>query len=94
MNRTKRPNFWIRTVVIFIIVALTIAIVVLTYSTNKLLKEKEEMENKLYEEELKLDELENKFNSELDDKYIEELAREHGYNKQNEVIFYNNLPEY
>lgn len=93
MNRTKRPNFWIRTVVIFVIVALTIAIVVLTYSTNKLLKEKQEMENKLYEEQLKLDELENKFNSEVDDKYIEELAREHGYNKQNEVIFYNNLPE-
>ncbi len=93
MNRTKRPNFWIRTVVIFVIVALTIAIVVLTYSTNKLLKEKQEMENKLYEEQLKLDELESKFNSEVNDKYIEELAREHGYNKQNEVIFYNNLPE-
>ena len=93
MNRTNRPNFWIRTVVIFIIVALTVAIVVLTYSTNKLLQEKEEIENKLYEEQLKLDELENKFNSEVDDKYIEDIAREHGYNKQNEVIFYNNLPE-
>lgn len=93
MNRTNRPNFWIRTVVIFIIVALTVAIVVLTYSTNKLLREKEEIENKLYEEQLKLDELENKFNSEVDDKYIEDIAREHGYNKQNEVIFYNNLPE-
>ncbi len=94
MSSTRRkPNFWLRALIIFIIVAFIIITVALTSGTNELLKDKKLKEEKLYEEELKLDELESKYNSEIDDEYIEEVARENGYNKQDEVIFYNNLPE-
>ncbi len=92
-NTVKKPNFWIRAIVIFIIAAFVITVVVLTYATNNLKKEMNEAAEKLYEEKLKLSELEEKYNSEIDDEYIEQVAREHGYNKQDEVIFYNNLPE-
>ncbi len=93
MSNIKKPNFWLRAMVIFLIAAFIVTIVVLTYATNSLRKEMEEEAEKLYEEQIKLSELEEKFNSEIDDEYIEDVAREHGYNKQDEVIFYNNLPE-
>ncbi len=92
-NAGRKPNFWLRALIIFLIVAFIIATIALTYATNNLLQKKQEIEEKLSEEELKLDELENKYNSEQNDEYIEDVARDHGYNKQDEVIFYNNLPE-
>lgn len=92
-NTVKKPNFLLRAIVIFIIAAFVVTVVILTYATNNLRKELDDASEKLYEEKLKLSELEEKFNSEIDDEYIEKVAREHGYNKQDEVIFYNNLPE-
>lgn len=92
-NTVKKPRFLLRAIVIFIIAAFVVTVVVFTYKTNSLKKELDRANEKLYEEKLKLSELEEKFNSEIDDEYIEKVAREHGYNKQDEVIFYNNLPE-
>lgn len=92
-NTVKKPRFLLRAIVIFIIAAFVVTVVVFTYKTNSLKKELDEAKEELYEEKLKESELREKFNSEIDDEYIEKVAREHGYNKQDEVIFYNNLPE-
>ena len=89
----KKRSFLLRALVIFIIVALIAVIVMMTYATNKNLREKERLEKIKENEQMRVDELENTFNSEIDDEYIEDRAREKGYSKQDEVVFYNNIPE-
>ena len=94
MNRSaKKPHFLKRAVIIFIIAACIITIIYLTSQTNVLNKEREELEKKLSEVELELEEAENRYNSEIDDEYIEKVAREKGYYKPEEKIYYTTLPE-
>ena len=61
--------------------------------TNQLLKGEDELEEKLLEERLKTEELQKKYDSEIDNEYIEDVARDHGYAYRDEQIYYNNLPK-
>lgn len=93
MSERKKPHFWLRALVIFIVAVIVIVTVKLVYDNNELLKKVSQLEAELKEEQLKLEELQNKNDTPFDEDYAEDVARDKlGLKKQDEVIYYNDLP--
>ena len=59
MSERKKPRFWLRALVIFIVAVLVIVTVKLVYDNNELLKKQVQLEADLKEQQLKLEELRN-----------------------------------
>ena len=93
MSERKKPRFWLRALVIFIVAVLVIVTVKLVYDNNELLKKQVQLEADLKEQQLKLEELQKKNDTPFDETYAEGVARDKlGLKKQDEVIYYNDLP--
>ena len=93
IESVKKPNIIKRIVIISFAVVFFFIAIYLMGLTNQLSSGKDELEETLRKEKLKTEELENKYNSEQDDEYKIDVAREHGYAFPDEQIFYNSVPK-
>ena len=87
-GQVKKPNILKRIVIISFAVIFFFIAVYLMGLTNQLLQGEDELEEELLEERLKTEELQRKYESDIDNEYIEDVARESlGYVKPYEKIF-------
>lgn len=89
----KKPNIVKRIVIIVFAIVFFFIAIYLMGRTNQLTQKEDELERELMEERLKTEELEKRYESEPDDEYIVDVARDHGYAFSDEQIYYNNLPK-
>lgn len=89
----KRPNIIKRIVIISFAVVFFFIAIYLMGLTNQLSGGKDELEKKLEEERIKTEELEHIYNSEQDDEYKIDIARDHGYAFPDEQVYYSSLPK-
>ena len=88
----KKPNFLFRAVMIFIVAALIIINIVLTYSANTLIKDMENLTEELKRERLECESLRQRLEKEMTDAAIEEEAKELGYKNPDDIIFEADVP--
>lgn len=93
MNREyKKHSFMFRAVMIFIVAALIIINIVLTYSANTLMKDMENLTEELKRERLECESLRQRLEQEMTDQAIEEEAKELGYKNPDDIIFEADVP--
>lgn len=93
MNKdNKKPNLLFRAVMIFIVAALIIINIVLTYSTNNLAKEMEVLNEELRKERLESESLRQRLEKEMDDEAMAEEAKKLGYRNPDDIIFQADVP--
>ena len=92
-NEYRKPDFLFRAVMIFIVAALVIVNIVLTYSTNNLKKEVESLRKELDNERLKYESLEQRADNPLStDEEIRKEAMAEGFRNKDSIVFEANLP--
>lgn len=92
-NEYRKPDFLFRAVMIFIVAALVIVNIVLTYSTNNLKKEVESLRKELDNERLKYESLEQRADNPLStDEEIRKEAMAEGFQNKDSIVFEANLP--
>ncbi len=92
-ERKRRTGFWRRAITVFIMAALVVVIFILTYRNNELKKQRDELLAQKHDSDMREEQLQQRFDAPVDEEYMEKAAREQGYSGQNEVIFYNDLPQ-
>ena len=88
----KKPNFLFRAVMIFIVAALIIINLVLTYSTNNMKKEMEGLSEELTRERLESEALRKRLATEMDEEAIREEAKILGYVNPDDIVFEADVP--
>ncbi len=93
MNKnSKKPNFLFRAVIIFVVAALVIINIMLTYSTNSLTEELNVLKEELKKETLEREALEQRLNAEMTDENIRKEATEMGYGNGDDIKFIADIP--
>ena len=91
MTDTKKTNkiiIWIM-IVLLAVTVIVAAVNLMQYNQNK--REIDRLNAEKAAKEYQVDEKNYRLNSEMDDEYIEDAAREHGYCKPEDVIIYGDV---
>ena len=91
MTDTKKTNkiiIWIM-IVLLAVTVIVAAVNLMRYNQNK--REIDRLNAEKAAKEYQVDEKNYRLNSEMDDEYIEDAAREHGYCKPEDVIIYGDV---
>ena len=91
MTDTKKTNkiiIWIM-IVLLAVTVIVAAVNLMQYKQNK--REIDRLNAEKAAKEYQVDEKNYRLNSEMDDEYIEDAAREHGYCKPEDVIIYGDV---
>ena len=83
-------NVIIRIVFAIVIVYFTFNVIRIIYDVNEAEKEIEEFSEQLDAVEERVSKLKYKYESPVDESYLERIAKENGYHFPDEIVFYNN----
>jgi len=86
----KNFNVFIRIAFTIVIVYFMFNVVRIIYDVNEFEKEKEEISEELDIIEEKVSKLKYRYETPIDENYLEKVAKENGYHSPDEVVFYNN----
>lgn len=88
----RRTNVFVKTAVCFFLVFAFVMIVNLSMQVNTLKEKQEQLQSQVSEKKLAVEQLKDECAQEIDDEYIQKVAREElGYRMPGEVIYYNDL---
>lgn len=83
-------NVFIRIAFVIVIVYFMFNVVRIIYDVNEAEKEIEEFSEQLDAVEERVAKLKYRYESPVDESYLEKIAKENGYHSPDEVVFYNN----
>lgn len=92
-ERPVRANLMIRAAFIFIFIFLFVSVINLQVEMNDLRAEYDAVAQAVEDKQDDIDELEERLEAPIDDAFIERIARERGFRKQNEIIFKYDIGE-
>ena len=89
----RRSNLIFRIAFILIFIFLFVSVINMQMTMRDLRVERDARAAKLQDVQDRIDELNLRIDTPIDDEFIERVAREIGYRKPNEIIFVNNIPD-
>ncbi len=88
----RRTNIFVKVAVCFFLVFAFVTIVNLSMRVSTLKEKQEQLTGQVYEKKLAVEQLKDELAQEMDEEYIQKVAREElGYRMPGEVVYYNDL---
>ncbi len=87
-----RTNVFVKTAICFFLVFAFIMIINLSMKVNELKQKQQQLQSSVYEKRIAVEQLKDMCQREIDEDYIQKVAREElGYRMPGEVVYYNDL---
>ncbi len=87
-----RTNVFVKTAICFFLVFAFIMIIHLSMQVNELKQKQQQLQSSVYEKRIAVEQLKDMCQREIDEEYIQKIAREElGYRMPGEVVYYNDL---
>ena len=87
-----RTNVFVKTAICFFLVFAFIMIINLSMKVNELKQKQQQLQSSVYEKRITVEQLKDMSQREIDEDYIQKIAREElGYRMPGEVVYYNDL---
>ena len=88
----RRTNIFVKVAVCFFLVFAFVTILNLSMQVSTLKEKQGQLELQVYEKKLAVEQLKDEYAQEMDEEYIQKIAREElGYRMPGEVVYYNDL---
>lgn len=88
----RRTNLFVKAAVCFFLVFAFVTILNLSMQVSTLKEKQGQLEVQVYEKKLAVEQLKDEYAQEMDEEYIQKIAREElGYRMPGEVVYYNDL---
>ncbi len=88
----RRTNIFVKAAVCFFLVFAFVTILNLSMQVSTLKEKQGQLEVQVYEKKLAVEQLKDEYAQEMDEEYIQKIAREElGYRMPGEVVYYNDL---
>ncbi len=88
----RRTNIFVKAAVCFFLVFAFVTIINLSMQVSTLKEKQEQLTEQVYEKKLAVEQLKDEYAQEMDEEYIQKVAREElGYRMPGEVVYYNDL---
>lgn len=87
-----RTNVFVKAAICIFLVFAFIMIINLSMQVNELKQKQQQLSSRVSEKELEVEQLKDMYERDIDEEYIQKIAREElGYRMPGEVVYYNDL---